>query len=124
MVRPDGIPEELDALIAKVEAVTGPDRDLDHWLSSLMIEGGGSEGFGFYRDRASWVTASIENRWNAGRYTASIDDAVAFADRQTGRWWGMLRSAVEDIGRTTKPASDLPHLIILEALHAIRKGAQ
>jgi hypothetical protein len=36
MVRPDGIPEELDALIAQVEAAAGPDRELDLAIAKAL----------------------------------------------------------------------------------------
>jgi hypothetical protein len=95
----------LVELIAKVEAATGPDRELDHWLSSLMIEGGGSKGFGFHRDRAAWVAASIENRWNAAHFTSSVDAAISLASRlfPIGKGKGKWHWYVDDMTAAVWP---------------------
>jgi hypothetical protein len=116
MVRPDGIPEELDALIAKVEAATGRDRILDATIArdvaGLCLHGSWhSEGPDGDRGRVcddcgadSWGNlGKMGQRLNAPMpaYTTSIDAAVALVERRLpGHRWGVSATGVRTGERT------------------------
>ncbi|PZU22454.1 MAG: hypothetical protein DI589_11200 [Shinella sp.] len=87
---------DLTTLIAKLEAATGPDRELDVAIS-CAIDGRVLEKRG--NDRKEWLYLPGTNNWRqdpgsygqflSPRFTASIDTAVALAERVLPGWdWG------------------------------------
>lgn len=123
--------EELDALIARVEDATGPDREIDAELARLM----------------NWVPTGVNaSLWNVADpkpeywyssafglppYTASIDAALALVERvkageELGWWVTILEIALREIawkhtleGPKPGPAA-LARAIILALLRALK----
>jgi len=65
---------ELLALADRVEAATGPDRELDALVAASQIRAIEKTSFGAIE---AWAAAAISNRWNFPRFTASLDAAMA-----------------------------------------------
>lgn len=99
---------ELQALLDRVKAATGPDSLLDlelHWwfdcshgahpASFRVVEGGPqvNRGMGETPDWRWW------DERNPPLYTSSIDDAVALVERKLPGWnWSVDRQADEYLG--------------------------
>ena len=75
---------EIEGLLSRLEAATGPDRELDHRLQGILVNDGN---FGHYAGIEEWVTAGMEFGWNTPAYTASIDAAIALVERVEPRSW-------------------------------------
>lgn len=69
---------EIEGLLSRLEAATGPDRELDHRLQGILVNDGN---FGHYAGLEEWVTAGMEFGWNTPAYTASIDAAIALVEQ-------------------------------------------
>lgn len=89
---------DLTTLIAKLEAATGPDRELDVAIS-CAIDGRVLEKRG--NDRKEWLYLSgtdncrqdpgVFGQFLSPRFTASIDAAVALAERVLPGWRGSVQ---------------------------------
>jgi hypothetical protein len=90
----------LNDLLARVEAATGPDREIDASIYNAMVDDGGRRAFrvsnwsrgrapmlGRYHD--GWLTGKSEDDIYADdlvRFTASIDAALALVERVLPGW--------------------------------------
>lgn len=97
---------EIEALLERVKAATGPDRELD-------------EAIRFYFDPVGSVYYS-----ESSAYTASIDAALALVERMLpGRWAEILRTAMDDLWASTTgskmPMKLLPRFVIAALLTAL-----
>jgi hypothetical protein len=109
MVRPDGIPEELDALIARVEAATGLDQELDAALYRAL---GGEVPTEFMGTglKLSWdasgkawcyLPGGMRVSFTPPALTISIDAAVALMESALpGYRWGVSATGVRTGERT------------------------
>jgi len=85
--------EELIALAAKVEGLSGPDRELD-W--QIVTATGKAD---FFRQYAK---EPLKYRGLVPSYTASLDAAMAlvptkpFPELRIGRWWWMVEAWPEE----------------------------
>jgi hypothetical protein len=85
-------------LLARVEAATGPDRELDTAIAiALRIGAEGYPKFPLGSFKAGYVQADMgRDGWSVGWHiqplTASLDAALALVERVLPGWWWMLRS--------------------------------
>jgi hypothetical protein len=86
---------EIEGLLSRLEAATGPDRELDHRLQGILVNDGN---FGHYAGLEEWVTAGMEFGWNTPAYTASIDAALALVERLLPGWRRRLEEPHGDGG--------------------------
>lgn len=70
----------LRALLARVEAATGPDRETDYRLWFM------ADGREFTPDLVGCIEAGDAMHSNCPAYTASIDAAVGLTERTLPRW--------------------------------------
>lgn len=130
--------KELGELIARIEGLTGPDREADceiAWVTEWDTQG--SHG-GLWRDAYpswrgdEWRTNRAANNWGVPAYTASLDAAVALCERVLPGWgislginiktygahiWKPGALGPEFSGRHSRPAIALV-LATLKALEA------
>jgi hypothetical protein len=94
-VEPGGVKSqrdgELQALLARVEAATGPDRHIDFWLSVLVSSPDPSDDF--EKLRADIANVSIEEMAVDGNFTASLDAALALVERVLPGWFKGLQES-------------------------------
>lgn len=61
-------------LIQRLEALTGPDREVDHTIQVRLI----NKAYGAYESEAAWIKAAVRYNWGTPRYTGSLDAADRF----------------------------------------------
>lgn len=89
---------DLTELIARVEAATGPDRELDHALHRLEM-GEWMDAHGYARDGDGYLTQTPPIQGGArccgpGYFTESVDAAIALAERmKPGCTWQLFRKS-------------------------------
>ena len=118
-------------LIERLEAATGPDRELDAAIfaavypdkvPSPIVE----SGYGWRYDKRHWWLATGEDSRvmpkmvTPERYTASIDAALTLAgDMNETRLWHLWHDALSRCSKAEAHiVRDLPRFICIAALHA------
>jgi hypothetical protein len=96
---------KLKDLITRVEAATGPDREIDMLLADhlgIVAEAFSAQGFRFDSDKVDFGVPFFRDpgacggggfAWVAPAYTASIDAALALVDRAHPGWRYHIYSA-------------------------------
>jgi hypothetical protein len=112
----------IEELVGQVEAATEGSRELD---SAVFAACGmhinphpGSFEYGRWPDE----TERRECYYRISPVTASVDAALALAERLHGvHWYSILLDAVREFGASgVKPPADLPRYIILATLRSLR----
>lgn len=74
----------LAELIARVEGLKGPDREVDAHVAVAIYGGARIDDGGKY---PGWWFTDLTEHLKAPRYTASIDAVVALIERELPGWW-------------------------------------
>ena len=74
--------DDIASLLAKVKAATGPDRELDFWVETLVANPlTGDEGYTLDEVTADFRLLGPDGMTIGGAYTASIDAALRLVER-------------------------------------------
>src|SRR3569833_2417988 len=78
--------EQIEALIAKCEAATGPDREIDRRMS------------GMFGERNAFGTLIVADHWiGVATFSSSIDDIVWLVELKLPGWaWKVTRDYARD----------------------------
>ncbi len=128
-------PEHLKALLARVEGARGPDRELDARIEAALMQGQRGDHLRALiaaefasrkvHEREFWILRASD--WQAPKYTASLDAALALVERQKRGPLQMLHEAqlsLEARGyRTDQPmAPQLALAVILVLLESMEEA--
>lgn len=103
--------EQLEGLLERVKAATGPDEKLDYAIDEWLWRSGG-------KHHGEMDTLPP--------FTASIDAALALVERLRGdHWFGILLDAMRDFGAAgTLGPEHLPRFIVLHLLTALKEASE
>lgn len=116
---------DLDSLIARVERLDKPDREVDA-LIGAYVNGGNPSGF------SGWYWTKGQGRHEkADRFTASTDAILDLIERRLpGQWADLIRDALKDMGarfawhtagRDPEHFRLFPKFLVLAFLHELKE---
>jgi hypothetical protein len=103
--------QALEALLARVEAATRPDREIDGEIAQLC---------GWLKTPLDWTDNFGTKRNLPPPYTSSLDAIAALAETELPVWWwGGMRSTVSALGEANLPGNALPRYVVAAFLRAM-----